>query len=228
MQVQLFRRPPRLLFEPALLLDLAALLIVSTLLLSDQVTKPKQSVLQITLPPPPYKLHDAEEWAVFPKPADIRRMRHWQTVWLTGDNQADSLNLRLLWRKLAHLQQFPNNTTGVAVRFTTGARFGRIVDAVDCVNQWDVKKYYLDIYTPATVLYAFTDARQHPISAPSTNYDPVSATTSVVPDSSISAPVRWLHHVGAPLHHPAWGTALLACLGLAAVGAAAYLVRELS
>ncbi|TGE08304.1 hypothetical protein [Hymenobacter fodinae] len=198
------------------------------LMLQDQVSRPKQSILQMTFPLPPSKFQPSDKWSYMPQPAEIRRLRQWQTVWLTGNNRADSLNLRLLWRKLGHMQQFPNNTTGVAVRFGAGARFGRVVDVVDCVSQWNVKKYVFDIHAPTPVLYAFTDAQQAPVSGSAPNHDALYSAAPAAPDSASSASSRWLQQIGAPLRHPAWSTALLACLGLAAVGAAVYFLRELS
>ncbi|TGD82612.1 hypothetical protein [Hymenobacter wooponensis] len=223
---QLFRRPPRLLFAPALLLDLSVLLLISGILLGSLPTK-RQTVMQITMPLKRQKPH-RDDYAVrfeLPSPAELRRLRQWQTVVLTGEQQADSISLERFRRKAEHLLQFPNNTTGVALRFGSQARYERVVDALDCLNQLDVSKYYLDLQSPVPALYTFTSARQRP--------RPLTAVadyaTTPAPDSAVStsATSRWVHQVGAPLHHPAWGTALLACLGLAVVGAGAYLIREL-
>lgn len=123
------------------------------------------------------------------------------------------------------MQQFPNNTTGVAVHFGSQAHYGSLVRAIDYLNQLDVKKYTIDITSPTTTaLYAFTDARQQP--------RPLSISTPIIlaatPDPPTSATARWLQQVGAPLQHSAWGTVLLACLGVAVVGAACYVLREVA
>jgi biopolymer transport protein ExbD len=221
----LFRRPPYLLFAPALLLDLAALLLVSAIMLGSLPHK-RQTVMQITLPLKRQKAQRDKFVVRFelPSPAELRQLRQWQTVVLTGDQQADSLNLERFRRKVEHMLQFPDNIRGVALRFGSQVRYGRIVDALDCVNQLDVKKYMLDIQSSAPALYVLTNAHQQPRPlTTSADYSPAPA-----PDSATSATSRWVHQVGAPLHHPAWGTALLACLGLAVVGAAVYLIQKLS
>ncbi|WP_141106495.1 hypothetical protein [Hymenobacter gelipurpurascens] len=120
------------------------------------------------------------------------------------------------------MQQFPNTTTGVAVHFGSQAHYGSLVRAIDYLNQLDVKKYTIDITSPTTTaLYAFTDARQQP--------RPLSIPTPIILAATpTSATARWLQQVGAPLQHSAWGTALLACLGVMAVGAACYVLREVA
>ncbi|QJX47915.1 hypothetical protein HMJ29_13575 [Hymenobacter taeanensis] len=225
MLLRLVRRLPRLLFAPALLLDLAALLLISGILLGSLPNK-QQTILQITMPLKRQKtrLDDYGMRFELPSPAELRQLRQWQTVMLVGSQPADSLNLELFRRKVEHMLQFPDNTRGIALRFGSQARFGRIVDALDCVQQLDAKKYLLDIQSPAPALYVLTDARQQP--KPLTTF--ASPITAPTPDSASSATSRWVQQVGAPLHHPAWGTALLACFGLAALGTTIYLIRELS
>ncbi|WP_460612472.1 hypothetical protein [Hymenobacter seoulensis] len=217
----LLRRPPHVVFAPSLLLDLAFLVVVSLILLLSVQDRPKQTVMEIAMPlrPRPRSFQESKLSLRFevPPPATLRRMRLWHTTALTGETYNDSLNLLLFRDQLKHMMQFPDNTNGVSIRFGPYATYGRLIDVLDELNQLEVKKYFIDHYSPVIAVYALTDSWQRPALASELEPSPIQAPERTAPDSASSATSQWADRVVQPLHHSAWGTALLACLGVAAV-----------
>ena len=218
------RRNRRRLLLPPGLLALAWLLWLGCVAVPQLRGMKRQSVMQITMPP--LSQSGNLPWG-HPYDASAQELEHfrpWQNFKLTGNLWLDYFDLRSLLQTYRQLHNFPNEENGIRVILGPQATYGHLVQLNDWANQYDFKRYWLDIRHKPTTFYLYTVKH----STGSINFwnDVVNidAPPPVRPTSKarilnwlslISAPVTYL-----PLLAPDWRNSLLLLLligGLSAV-----------
>ncbi|UOQ67545.1 hypothetical protein [Hymenobacter volaticus] len=154
------RRP--LLFPPGLL-ALAWLLWLGCVTLPRMrgMEKP-QVVVHLTMPPvhaadsSPYPIVKLGWVALYSSPFEIEKFRPWQTLAFSGNLWADYFTYKQTETNIIKLHNAANQAKGLRIRFASQAPYRALVCTLDLLNQYEITKYWVDIWHSPTTLYAFT------------------------------------------------------------------------
>ena len=88
--------------------------------------------------------------------ARLDTFRNWRDVTLNGHHDIDAVATHHLTVAVAGMQANSLNDDGLRVSFGSAATYANLVLVLDIMNQYNVKKYWLDIMHVPTTFYAIT------------------------------------------------------------------------
>ena len=245
MHFHLPRRHRRQLLLPPGLLALAGLLWLGSMALGSHPRQLKlRNVMQLTLPPRPdsdFLWGGVPHYGPYLRYSQLATFRTWHTVEFGQSRAADSAASRRLAatvRTLSRGWESNPSLDGLRVYFGPQARYSSLVRVLDLMEQYNVRKYFLDLHHPRSrpSFYAFSGglSRQRwtdPLLRPAAPPEPAAAPET--PAAAASAPLwarmavaeNWFLPTDqftqswARLAEPGWEAplALLACIGALAI-----------
>ncbi|WP_152559935.1 hypothetical protein [Hymenobacter sp. IS2118] len=158
MHFHLPRRHRRALLFPPGLLALAGLLWLGCVILREQQRIVRWNVVQLTMP----SLHAEDDYPNGPpnplkwSDAKLNNFRNWREIKFVGSQSSNASAKKQLTQAVARMAANPSIEDGTKVTFGATATYSDLIFVLDLMNQYDVKKYWLDVVHAPTTFYAIT------------------------------------------------------------------------
>ncbi|MFD2785250.1 hypothetical protein [Hymenobacter rubripertinctus] len=217
------RRHRRRLLLPPGLLALAWLLWLGCVAVPQLRGMKQQTVMQITMPP---LLESGNLSWGRPYDASVLELEHfrpWQNFKLTGNLWLDYFDLRTLLAAYRQLHSFPNDEDGIRVTLGPQSTYGHLVQLYDWANQYELKRYWLDIRHEPITFYLYTVKGSTAGIALWNDVVNIDAPPPVRPTSKARI-LNWLSLISAPATYiplltPDWRNSLLLLLLIGSLNA---------
>jgi hypothetical protein len=161
------RRQRRLLLPPGWVALGFTLLLGCLVLLSHERQMRLPTVMQLTMPP--LKPEESTPWLtktpIYRLVATLDLLRLWHDVDFVGAPLNDFANAEIAKTAMRAMITDSSHEGGVRIRFRQQATYANLIKALDLMNVFNQKKYWLDIRHKPITLYAITE-KQLPLKEP--------------------------------------------------------------